>query len=114
MRIWKASSGERIYPPGHYGGLQISEIVSRNVGETFTVATSFAPPRSGAEVHRHDEDTQVFFIVSGAIEFQFRGDRFTLGPMEAVTFLPGEEHSTYNRTDEEGIALVFTVQNGQE
>ncbi|HVM13467.1 MAG TPA: cupin domain-containing protein [Egibacteraceae bacterium] len=109
MRIWHASDAKRFEPEGHYGGLEVADVVTKEMTGNFVIQASYCPPGGGGDKHWHDEDGQVFFIVQGQLSFDTGEEQFTLSPMEAVYFEPSEPHATRNETDDDCFAIVVTV-----
>lgn len=109
MRIWKDSNGETFVPPGHFGGLEVANIVPFE-GRRFSVQVSHAPPGGGGEMHHHDDWAQLFYVVTGELTFDTGQERFTLKAGESVLFEPKDPHATLNEGDAESVSLVVTVQ----
>ena len=110
MKIWHSGDAIGAVPPGHYGGLTVADAISRTDSDgLFTVQLSTCPPGGGGLAHQHDADMQVFYVISGSLSFEAGGDRFDIGPGQAVLFSPGEAHATHNHTDSASTALVITV-----
>ncbi|MGH2450875.1 MAG: cupin domain-containing protein [Candidatus Limnocylindria bacterium] len=110
MRIYRSESAEMIEPPGHFGGLTITDVVDEATGGNFRVQLSVCPPGSGGERHAHDDEKQLFVIVRGQLSFFLDGQEpFTLRERDGVLLSPGEYHATKNESDEETVALVVTV-----
>lgn len=109
MKVWRQSDAVSSEPGGHYGGVEASDIVDQETTGSFTASTMYCPPGSGGGLHQHDHDGQLFVMVEGSLTFDTGKDRFTLGPMEAVLFEPGDPHSTINETTEGSTAVVVTV-----
>lgn len=112
--IWRQSQSSRVQPPGHYGNLELSDIVPRGEGENFVVQVSYCPPGGGGEMHAHSEDAQLFLVVQGQLNFDTGEEQFTLGSMEGVLFNPGEPHATHNPSaSEDSVSVVVTVRRPQ-
>ena len=109
MNIWKNGEAVGITPPNHFGGLNVLDIVPFR-GNNFSVQLSKAPSGGGGELHHHDDWSQVFYLVRGALTFDTGQERFTLKPGEAVLFEPGDPHYTINEGEAESVYLVITVQ----
>jgi len=109
LKIWRSSEGERFIPAGHYGGLAVADVVSKTETGAFSVQVSNCPPGGGGEMHSHDHDTQLFFIMSGELTFDVGDRQFTMGSGDAVLFMPKEQHATHNHGREVSTSLVVTV-----
>ena len=109
MKIWKDGDKTGITPPNHFGGLNVLDIVPF-AGSNFSVQLSKAPKGGGGELHHHDDWSQVFYVLQGALTFDTGKERFTLTRGQAVLFEPGDPHYTINEGEEESVSLVITVQ----
>lgn len=109
MQRWKTVDAAWRNPPGHSGGLQVADVVDRDTGDNFVIQQSFAPPGGGGEMHQHDDDMQLFYVMSGSLSFDTGTSRFTLEAGEAVLFEPGEPHATLNDSSADSVSLVVTV-----
>lgn len=111
MQVWNKSASEGFTPPGHFGGLEVRNIVPFE-GRKFSVQVSNAPPGAGGEKHHHDAWAQVFYIVKGELTFDTGSDRFTLREGESVLFEPKDPHATLNEGKEDSVSLVITIDQG--
>ena len=109
MQIWRPGDANPIEPPGHYGHLTTANIVTNDdTRQAFSVQLSTAPPGAGGEMHSHQADSQLFYVLSGELSFDTGDQQFTLHAGEAVLFLPGEQHATHNNGSQESRSLVIT------
>jgi quercetin dioxygenase-like cupin family protein len=108
MQIYRADTATKAEPPGHFGGLEVSDVVA-DERSTLRVQLSYCPPGGGGERHAHETDAQLFLIARGELSFDAGDERFRLGERDAVLFESGEPHATFNDSDEESIAVVVTV-----
>ena len=108
MRKWNESKSEPFMPPGHFGGLQVRDVVPFK-GRNFAVQVSKAPPGGGGEMHHHEHWAQVFFVQKGELTFDTGSERFTLHEGESVLFEPNDPHLTLNEGEEESVSLVITI-----
>jgi quercetin dioxygenase-like cupin family protein len=109
MQIWRGGKQETFVPDGHFGGLEVANVVPFD-GSNFSVQVSYAPPGGGGEMHHHDDWAQVFYIMKGELTFDTGDERFTLGEGESVLFRPKDPHLTINESDAESVSLVITIQ----
>jgi quercetin dioxygenase-like cupin family protein len=109
MRIYRSEEAPRKEPPGHFGHLEVSDVLSTDAGELFSVQLSYAPPRAGGEMHSHPDQGQLFLVLQGELSFGTGNDRFTLHERDAVFFGPGEQHETLNSSDAPSISVVVTA-----
>lgn len=109
MEIWKNENPETYTPPGHIGGLLVSDIFPFVDGRKFAVQISNIPPGGSGLLHDHDSWSQVFYIVKGQLRFDNGSEKFTLVAGQSVLFEPGDPHETLNEGSEDTIALVMTI-----
>jgi quercetin dioxygenase-like cupin family protein len=109
MHVFKADHAPRSEPDGHFGGLTVSDVVSRESGASFAVQLSYCPPGGGGETHSHADDAQLFLVIDGELAFDTDEGRFTLKREEGVLFAAGERHATLNESDAESVSVVITV-----
>jgi len=108
MHIFRNDPQDYFEPDGHYGNLQVSNIVTKDEGN-FVTQFSHCPPGGGGYAHHHDDEDQLFVVIQGELTFETADDRFTLKAGEAVLFHAGEQHMTINESDEDSVSLVVTV-----
>lgn len=109
MEKWNTSKSEPFTPPGHFGGLEVLDIVPFK-GRNFSVQVSTAPPGAGGEMHHHDTWAQVFYILKGELTFDTGNEKFTLREGESVLFEPNDPHHTLNEGKEDSLSLVITIE----
>ena len=68
------------------------------------------PPGASIGVHRHTDDEEHYFIVSGAGEMTLDGRRLSVGPGDLTVVYPGGEHGLENTGSEPLRLLVISVQ----
>lgn len=108
MQLWSSSNTNPFTPPGHFGGLEVLNIVLFE-GRNFSVQVSKAPPGGGGELHHHEAWAQVFYVVKGELTFDTGRERFTLREGESVLFEPNDPHATLNQGQDESVSLVITI-----
>lgn len=111
MQVWNSQLSAPFTPPGHFGGLEVLDIVGFK-DRKFSVQVSKAPPGAGGELHHHDSWAQVFYVVEGELTFDTGQDRFTLRQGESVLFEPGDPHATLNEGEGDSVSLVITIDQG--
>ncbi|WP_028921423.1 cupin domain-containing protein [Pseudonocardia acaciae] len=109
MHRFQAEQAPRVEPAGHYGGLELSDVVPWPVGDNFSVSLSYCPPGGGGHRHHHDHEAQLFLVVRGQLSFDTGDEAFTLTERQGVLFAPGEPHATRNDGAEESVSVVVTV-----
>ena len=60
-------------------------------------------PHSGPPLHTHEDQIEVFHIISGSIVFELEGDRFTVDAGGTAVIPAGKTHSFTNATDQEAV-----------
>jgi quercetin dioxygenase-like cupin family protein len=109
VKVWREPGRDASEPNGHYGGVEAADIVDKAVTGNFAVSTMLCPPKSGGVMHNHEDDAQLFLVSRGRLTFATGDEQFSLGPMEAVLFEPGDPHSTVNDTEDDCLVVVVTV-----
>jgi quercetin dioxygenase-like cupin family protein len=109
MHVFTSADSTKWEPDGHFGHLEVADIVPREQGDNFVIQLSHCPPGGGGHKHHHDDQAQVFIVTRGQLTFDTDEGRFTLHAPDAVLFAPGEPHATINESDEESLTVVVTV-----
>jgi len=109
MHVFTSASSKKWEPEGHFGHLEVADIVPREEGDNFVMQLSHCPPGGGGLKHHHDDQAQVFAVIKGELTFDTNEGRFTLHAPDAVLFQPGEPHATINESQEESLTVVVTV-----
>lgn len=109
MQIIDTNQHDATEPPGHFGGLTLTEVIGPRDAEHITVQISRAPAGSGAEMHSHAESEQLFYILHGQLTVRTEdGESAVLAPGMGVYFAPLEGHATLNAGTAEVVAIVIT------
>lgn len=109
MHVFTVEDAQGVEPAGHFGGLTVMDIVGEAVTGGYRAALSVCPPGGGGERHSHADESQLFVVLDGEYVFDTGDREFTLGPLDAVLFAPGEPHATRNDTSEDVRVLVVTA-----
>lgn len=109
MHRYSSHEAPRFEPPGHFGHLEVSNVVPKDIGGNFATQLSFAPPGGGGQMHNHPDQSQLFLVIDGELSFDTGKERFTLSQGQAVLFEPGEDHFTLNESDRPSTSVVITV-----
>jgi mannose-6-phosphate isomerase-like protein (cupin superfamily) len=56
--------------------------------------------------HHHDDEDELFWVVSGRMRMQFRDGDQVLGPGELIVVLRGVEHCPFAETDDTEVVLI--------
>lgn len=109
MYIVDIENLEGFEPEGHYGGLTTAWAISTENANNFTIQLSRAPAGSGAYMHSHETEEQIFFMLQGELTMSTEdGESVVLKAGMAALFEPGEAHATKNEGTEEVLSLVIT------
>ena len=109
MEIWRGKESKSFEPDGHFGGLAVTDVVTRDIGDNFVIQGSVIPPGGGGHSHSHEDDIQVFIVVKGQMTYDNGEEKVTLHANEAVTFLCDEPHASLNEGDSDTSVFVVTV-----
>jgi quercetin dioxygenase-like cupin family protein len=64
-------------------------------------------PGKGHDFHKHMNQEEVLFVVSGQIEHWVEQERRLLGPGDAAFMMPGTVHATFNVGNGEGKVIAI-------
>jgi mannose-6-phosphate isomerase-like protein (cupin superfamily) len=84
--------------------------------ETEQVAFSYRrmPQHSGGKGgygHRHKTQEEVYFVVSGELQFKLDDDVIDVGAGTAVRIAPGTVRSVWNERPEEAVLLIVSTRS---
>lgn len=79
-----------------------------------TVVESLNAPRFAAPLHRHLEEDELFYVLSGTARFRCDGEAFSAGPGDFVMLPVGLPHTFIVGADEPFRALQITTPAGFE
>lgn len=80
--------------------------------ERLTVVEFLNPPGFAAPLHRHLEEDEMFYILSGTARFQCDGEDLTAGPGDFVLLPVGLPHTFVAGPDEPLRTLQITTPSG--
>ncbi len=109
MHVFRSKDAQGVEPSGHFGGLSVMDVVGEAATGSFRTQLSVCPPGGGGERHSHADESQLFVVLDGEYVFDDGEREFTLGPLDAVMFAPGEPHGTRNDTAADVRVLVVTA-----
>lgn len=96
-------------------GVSYKTILSREVsGGVMTIVDSVSPPMSGPPLHVHDNEDEVFVILSGEIIYMLDGKKGHAGPGETLFIPRGVEHTFQVPGDVPCRHLVILTPGGFE
>lgn len=82
-------------------------LASESAGHFMTFVVD-VPPGCGAPMHRHDRDSEAFFMLEGEITAMHQdGSSTVIGEGDFVWFGPGHAHSFANASDVPARALII-------
>jgi mannose-6-phosphate isomerase-like protein (cupin superfamily) len=70
------------------------------------------PPGTGGKGsygHRHTEQEEIYFVISGELEFKLGDEVVTVGPRTAVRVSPDLFRSVHNSTSDEAEMVIVSV-----
>lgn len=67
------------------------------------------PSQTRQRLHFHREQTEVFYVLEGEAVIELAGEEFPARPGDAFVCGPGDQHSLWNRSDEDFRLLVFKI-----
>ncbi len=67
------------------------------------------PPGVSIGVHRHEDDEEYYYVVSGTGAMTLDGQRHEVGPGDITAVYPGGEHGLENTSDADMRILVISV-----
>ena len=65
------------------------------------------PVQTRQRLHLHQEQTEVFYVLEGQAVIELAGEELLARPGDAFVCSPGDQHSLWNRSDEDFRLLVF-------
>jgi quercetin dioxygenase-like cupin family protein len=96
------------------GSLVTVKAAGAETGGRLTVVEFLNPPGFAPPLHRHLEEDELFYVLSGAAEFRCDGDALVAGPGDFVMLPAGLAHTFIVGTDEPLRTLQITTPSGFE
>ncbi|HKR39571.1 MAG TPA: cupin domain-containing protein [Paraburkholderia sp.] len=75
-------------------------------GSAFTSFEAEIPPGCGSPLHRHERDTEFFYVLAGELTFVNTEGQRVCQAGESAYLPAGKAHAFYNATDEAAHAVV--------
>lgn len=72
------------------------------------------PPNTKQRKHRHEKQTEVFYIISGSCEIYIDEEKFDACAGDAFICEPGDEHWLWNKSDKEFKLVVFKINKPED
>lgn len=86
----------------------------RDTGGAFTWVEHRCPPGSGVPLHYHETDHEMFYVLSGTVEFQADGATHEVGPGGTVYLPPRSRHAFRAIGSEEARLMILVIPAGFE
>jgi quercetin dioxygenase-like cupin family protein len=96
------------------GSLVTIKATGAETGGRLTVVEFVNPPGFAPPLHRHLEEDELFYVLSGTAEFRCDGDTFSAGPGDFVLLPARLPHTFIVGTDEPLRSLQITTPSGFE
>jgi mannose-6-phosphate isomerase-like protein (cupin superfamily) len=96
------------------GSLVTIKATGAETGGRLTVVEFVNPPGFAPPLHRHLEEDEVFYVLSGTAEFRCDADTFAAGPGDFVLLPARLPHTFIVGTDEPLRSLQITTPSGFE
>jgi mannose-6-phosphate isomerase-like protein (cupin superfamily) len=106
-----ADEGEALWFLGNLVTLKATGDVTHGA---LTVAHFVNPPSFATPLHRHLDEDEMFYVLSGAVTFSCAGQDLDAGPGDFVLLPKGEAHTFVVGSDEPLHALQLTTPAGFE
>ena len=94
---------------GGSGSVSIAHLWKRdemNAGCCRMAAEITIPPGCGIGFHRHEEEEEIFYIISGVADFDDDGRRVRLAPGDTTLTTAGGGHAIANAGEEDLVVLA--------
>ena len=84
--------------------LDIKCLISETMtGGRVSVFEEVVAPNSGPPLHTHENQLEIFHVITGHIQFELEGERIDVFPGGTALIPPGKPHAFINRSKEESI-----------
>jgi len=88
-------------------GLNFIATGEQTDGRYFQCSTSIPPGDNGPPEHKHANESEGFYVISGLLNLYVGGEVHVLEPGDYVNVMPGEVH-TWSNTTKKSTELVIT------
>ncbi|MFY1668384.1 cupin domain-containing protein [Plantactinospora sp. WMMB334] len=109
--IRREAEGEALW---FLGSLVTVKADSAETGDRVTVVEFVNPPGFAPPLHRHLAEDEMFYVLSGTVEFRCDGEVFPAGPGDFVLLPAGLAHTFLVGPDEPLRTLQITAPSGFE
>jgi mannose-6-phosphate isomerase-like protein (cupin superfamily) len=94
------------------GSLMTVKATGAETSGRLTVVEFVNPPGFGPPLHRHLQEDELFYVLSGTAEFRCDGEAFAAGPGDLVLLPVGLAHTFLVGADEPLRTLQITAPSG--
>lgn len=110
MVIVRKGTGERFIPPGHAKMEALKLFGPENGSKKAAIHLSTVQSGGGMEDEVHDKSDQVFYVLSGSIVAQSKGEQIaTLQTGDGIHIEAGEPHAFRNEGKDPCVLYILTV-----
>jgi len=96
------------------GSLVTAKATGADTGGRLTVVEFVNPPGFAPPLHRHLEEDELFYVLSGTAQFRCDGEAFSAGPGDFIVLPAGLPHTFMVGADEPLRTLQITTPSGFE
>jgi quercetin dioxygenase-like cupin family protein len=104
-------TGKPLDFPGETVRVRIS---GEQTGGAYSIIETVVLPNSGAPLHRHDNEDEIFYIVEGEFDLTYGDKTHRVKPGTVAVLPKGEAHTYRNVGEEPGKILITIVPAGFE
>lgn len=109
--VRRENDGEALW---FLGSLVTVKATGAETGGRVTVVEIVNPPGFAPPVHRHLDEDEMFYVLSGTAEYRCDGETFSAGPGDFVLLPAGLAHTFLVGPDEPLRTLQITTPSGFE
>jgi quercetin dioxygenase-like cupin family protein len=88
-------------------------ISGKETGEKVSVFEEVVAPGSGPPLHTHDDQLEIFHVLSGHIQFELEGERIDVYAGGTATIPPGKRHAFINKSKEDSVIHFELLPSGK-
>lgn len=77
-----------------------------------SVFEEIVAPHSGPPLHTHENQFEIFHVISGHIQFELEGKRIDVHSGGSFVISPGKMHSFINKSDKESVIHFELLPSG--
>ncbi|NDV61927.1 cupin domain-containing protein [Puniceicoccales bacterium CK1056] len=88
-------------------------VSSIETGGKVSVFEEVVTPGSGPPLHTHEEQLEIFHVISGHIQFELEGERIDVYTGGTATIPPGKKHAFVNKSEKNSIIHFELLPSGK-